>query len=275
MPNTDSWRQINVAFTDPATAETTAVIHLAPILAAADTNGAVSPWFFIRKTPSWRIRCQPADPNIWCDIRGQFRALVHAGHIADMTEVVYEPESHAFGGPDGMAVAHALFHTDSQQILHHLASAVHAERDRRRELALLLPTFMLRAAGQDWYEQGDVWARVAEHRTPPASVPLQLPSTVHRLISVDASSLTRTGQPLAHIHAWAKAYTDAGRQLAMLNETGQLQRGLRRILAHHIVFAWNRLGLSASAQSILASTAATVIFGEPRLSLPLANGATA
>ncbi|MGH3799887.1 MAG: lantibiotic dehydratase C-terminal domain-containing protein [Pseudonocardiaceae bacterium] len=32
------------------------------------------------------------------------------------SEVVYEPEIHAFGGADAMALAHNLFHADSRHI---------------------------------------------------------------------------------------------------------------------------------------------------------------
>jgi hypothetical protein len=57
---------------------------------------------------------------------------------------------------------------NSRAILAHLA----AGRDDRREQSLLLCTAMMRAAGLDLYEQGDVWAWVAEHRPPePAHLP--------------------------------------------------------------------------------------------------------
>ena len=60
-----------------------------------------------------------------------------------------------------MGVAHALFHADSHHLLRHLAEA---RQDHRRELGLLLGTAHQRGAGQDWFEQGDMWAQVAVHR---------------------------------------------------------------------------------------------------------------
>lgn len=33
------------------------------------------------------------------------------------------------------------------------------------------------------------------------------------------------------------------------------------LLAHHVIFAWNRLGLPYTAQAVLSATARTVIFG--------------
>jgi protein-L-isoaspartate(D-aspartate) O-methyltransferase len=60
-----------------------------------------------------------------------------------------------------MAAAHRLFAADSQRLLAHLAG----EGNRlRRELPVLLATRMLRAARQDWYEQGACWEQLAAHR---------------------------------------------------------------------------------------------------------------
>jgi thiopeptide-type bacteriocin biosynthesis protein len=84
---------------------------------------------------------------------------------------------------------------------------------------------------------------------------------MRRLMTVDAESQTRRGAPLAHACAWAAAYRTAGRELAGLAAAGALHRGLRDILAHHVIFAWNRLGLPYAAQSLLAATAQSVVFG--------------
>lgn len=67
-----------------------------------------------------------------------------------------------------MDVAHHLFHQDSCHILDHLGSDHAAgSGDKRRELSILLYTTLMRRAGQDWYEQGDIWARFAENRPCP------------------------------------------------------------------------------------------------------------
>jgi thiopeptide-type bacteriocin biosynthesis protein len=55
-----------------------------------------------------------------------------------------------------MAAAHRLFHADSRHILAYLAQA---GGGHRRELGVILATALMRAAGQDWYEQGDIWRR--------------------------------------------------------------------------------------------------------------------
>lgn len=177
------------------------------------------------------------------------------GHLADVTQATYEPETRAFGGPESMTCAHRLFHQDSRHILTCLARHPQTAR-RRRELAVVLCTALLRGARLDWYEQGDVWAQVASHRDPPGHEPPGLEDSMRQLMTAS----TVTSLPLC-VSAWAAAFTSAGRQTAGLASAGQLHRGLRDVLAHHVVFAWNRIGLPHNAQAVLASTAARVVFG--------------
>lgn len=260
-----SWRQITVIFPDWDTAEHTALARLAPLLGADETARTIGPWFFIRKAPTWRIRYQPPGDAAVAEQR-----LLHAleplqsqEHLTAVTPVIYEPETHAFGGTEGMTAAHRLFHRDSQHLIAHLGR--HRDRPHRRELAILLCTTMLRAAGLDWYEQGDVWARVADHRDPPQLQPVHRRRTtrdgLRHLMSADITQLTRDGAPLTIPTAWPHAFTAAGRDLATLAATGRLHRGLRAVLAHHLIFAFNRLGLPHAVQATLAAGAKAAVFG--------------
>ncbi|MFI1191621.1 thiopeptide-type bacteriocin biosynthesis protein [Streptomyces californicus] len=260
-----SWRQITIAFPDWDSAEHTALTHLAPLLTAAETARTIGPWFFLRKAPSWRIRYQPPGDPTTAENR-----LLHAlaplqrqQHLTAVTPVIYEPETHAFGGVEAMTCAHQLFHLDSHHLIAHLSR--HPHRPHRRELAILLCTVLLRAAGLDWYEQGDVWARVADHRDPPQPEPDGRRKTLHgglrHLMTADITQLTRDGAPLPLPAAWPHAFTTAGRDLAALAAAGRLHRGLRAVLAHHIIFAFNRLGLPHATQATLAAGAKAVVFG--------------
>src|SRR5579859_4596608 len=168
----NAWQQLNVAFPDWNGAESLAVASIIPLLAEAEADGQVPSWFFIRKQPAWRIRYRlsgtghPTETTIW----RRLDDLAASGCISGWNHGVYEPEVHAFGGDEAMRAAHRFFHGDSNGCLAYLASErATRQPDRRRELSLLLCARMLRAAGLDWYEQGDVWARVAAHRDPPAS----------------------------------------------------------------------------------------------------------
>ncbi|TDC08063.1 methyltransferase [Nonomuraea longispora] len=257
------YQQINVAFPSWTDAETVAVAHIAPLFEEARAREWIDWWWFIRKSPCWPIRYLLTDSGTEArnHVLGRLAQLVSIGRILSATPVVYEPELHAFGGTEAMDSAHQLFHHDSRHLLAHLATIGHRpEGNHRRELAILLCTALIRAAGQDWYEQGDIWARVAAHREP-ALPRLDQLDKVRRLMSVDLSTLCRPGAALAEHAEWAHAFTTNGRQLAELAHNGQLDRGLRAVLAHHIIFTWNRHGLPHTTQAALASTATTAVFG--------------
>ncbi|MFF5106093.1 thiopeptide-type bacteriocin biosynthesis protein [Streptomyces sp. NPDC000134] len=255
------WRQVNVVFPDWERAEATAITELAPLLRSAEAVGAITTWFIIRKHPCWRIRYIPVT-DAQSPVDQRLDELVSAGHTKGWTEIIYEPEVHAFGGAPSMNSAHRFFHRDSRDLLEFLRSDT---ARHRRETSLMLCSLMMRAAGLDWYEQGDVWARVAAHRAlPPGSERDsndQLHTAVRRLLSVDPQYATQPGGPLSAATEWVSAYTEAGSDLARLNEAGQLHRGLRDVLAHHVIFAWNRLGLPYATQATLTAAAKTVIFG--------------
>lgn len=256
-----TWRQANLLFPVWQNAETIAVSRLAPILRAAEEENALARWFIIRKHPCWRMRYLPAAEGARRIAQG-LNTLITEGAITAWTEIVYEPEEHAFGGTEAMASAHRLFHHDSRSLLEHLQRK---GGPHRSETSLMLCSILMRSAGLDWYEQGDVWARVGAHReTPPGAAPEsreQLQAAVHRLISVNGDELMCTGGPLAHLAEWARAYRDAGQDLAHLMGLGLLHRGLRDVLAHHSLFAFNRIGLPYATQAALAAAAKTVVFG--------------
>src|SRR5712691_4753209 len=257
MDDTPPWRQVNVTFPDWDRAEQVAAARIAPNLSTA--NAA---WFFIRKHPCWRIRYQPAEPGTQAHVERYLDKLAAVGHVTGWTRVVYEPEVHAFGGTQAMGIAHRLFHADSRCLLSYLRDQ--PSGGHRRELSLMLCSIMMRAARQDLFEQGDIWARVVGHRKPPPGTSLDRPGPrekIRRLITTDAESQMRDGAPLGCHAGWAAAYTAAGRELADHAAAGQLHRGLRDVLAHHMIFAWNRAGLPYMTQSVLAGAAKTAIFG--------------
>ena len=266
MDDSRPWHQVNVAFPEWTRAEPTVLARLAPQLSAAEAEGVIDAWFFIRKRPCWRVRYLPAvGTDAEARIEQHLGELTASRHIGGWTRAVYEPEVHAFGGTRAMTAAHRLFHRDSRCLLAYLQGESGAAPRHRREISVMLGSILMRAAGQDWYEQGDVWARVAAHREPlgghDRTVPGPFQAAVRRLMTVDAESQMRADAPLAHAAGWADAYAAAGRELASLAADGLLHRGLRDILAHHVIFAWNRLGLPYAAQAVLAATARTVVFG--------------
>ncbi|MGH3431095.1 MAG: thiopeptide-type bacteriocin biosynthesis protein, partial [Mycobacteriales bacterium] len=72
-----------------------------------------------------------------------------------------------------------------------------------------------------------------------------------------------TGGPLAFAALWTAAFDEAGRALGNAARNGALARGLRDVLAHHVIFHWNRIGLADRTQAILARAARQAILNPP------------
>lgn len=274
QPTGPSWRQVSIQFDDYSTAEHTGVNHIGPEMTRAETAGLIASWFFIRKAPCWRLRFLPSHDSIEQDattvIHQRLTTLRDAGCIASWVETIYEPEIHAFGGAAAMDLAHHLFQADSRRILAYLgsdrATTSGSRSDQRRELSILLCSILMRSAGQDWYEQGDIWARVAEHRSLPPDTPLDrlraMQSDLRQLMTVDAATLVKENGPLTFLADWVAAFAEAGKALDDLARHGALRRGARAVLAHHVIFHWNRIGLPHPTQSILANGATAVVLGQ-------------
>lgn len=275
-PAAHDWYQVSVQFPDWDTAEHTAATHLGPHLRRVEDAGAVAAWWFIRKAPCWRLRLRPTPTPTHMDVKTAVRhvldSLTTAGLIERWWETIYEPETIAFGGPDAIGAAHDLFHADSQHILDYLRRTEPAAPPDptlgRRELSILLCTTLLRSAGQDWYEQGDIWHRVARIRPLPTDTPTgRLHEMTHSLRLLMTTEARPTGTladgPLSFAAPWAAAFGKAGQILGDAARDGILERGVRDVLAHHVIFHWNRLGLTARTQSILARAARDTVMNPP------------
>ncbi|TDC84715.1 bacteriocin biosynthesis protein [Micromonospora sp. KC606] len=252
------WHQVNITYPGQTAREREqhAVVHLSRVLPAAETAGLITSWWFIRKG-AWRIRYLPTKRS---DSGDQARRLLTEG--VTWTGDIYEAETHAFGGHDAMTIAHTLFHLDSR----HLLAYLHQHPTTRREHSLILCTALMRAAALDLNEQGDVWAQVVEHRAAHLN---QAPRTDARRwerFTGDVWSLL-LGAPRT-TSDWHTAFANAGAALHRQRENGTLTRGLRAVIALHVIFHWNRLGLPATTQATLARAAQEAIFGLPNPHLP-------
>ncbi|MFF3733415.1 methyltransferase, FxLD system [Streptomyces sp. NPDC002476] len=255
----DRWQQHNITFIDRENARRAIVERLGPALIAAEAEGQLTGWWFMNKQP-WPLRYLADEPSPV--IESLLSDLVGDGVVVSWLPCVYEPETEAFGGPDAMDVAHELFHSDSRHLLTYEWSPEHLGR---RETAALLASAMMRGAGLDWFEQGDVWAKIAALR--PVTSPLppervaELAPAVRELMTTDAHGLCRPDGPL-HAHgAWVTAFERAGATLADLAGCGALTRGLRAVIAHHMIFHANRAGLVRDDQSALSNIARKVVMG--------------
>lgn len=276
-PDAD-WQQLSIEFTDRATAAHTAAHQLAPALNRAEQAGQLRTWWYIRKPPGLRLRYKSTDPN--SAVETLLDELAGTGQVVNWTRGIYEPETVAFGGPDAMDIAHTLFHHDSRHLLARAGEADSVGPATspaclgQRETTVLLFSTMLRAAGLDWFEQGDVWAKVADLRPSgqanqaAADRVAELGQAVRRLLTVNPHSV-----PDLLPESWLAAFDTAGQHLAALARNGQLHRGLRAVLAHHFIFHANRAGLPGDDQATLATLAVDTVFhtlstGRPRPAPP-------
>ncbi|MEO3807165.1 thiopeptide-type bacteriocin biosynthesis protein [Nonomuraea sp. B1E8] len=249
------WYQLAIEFAEERTAESAGAMYLGLRLDRLQDQGVVQGWWFLRKPPGWRLRVHTTDRTA---VDRALRELVEERVIARWWSTIYEPETFAFGGPDGTAIAHELFCADSHGVL---AYARRKAADRgRRELSLLLINALLREAGLDWFERGDVFGRVAAIRlAPPAEqTPAveKLAPNVRTLLLVPRQADRRLlADTLTFAEPWLAAYEVAGQRLGDAAARGRLDRGLRAVLTHVLIFHWNRFGLSATTQGVLAHAA--------------------
>ncbi|KPI27136.1 Thiopeptide-type bacteriocin biosynthesis domain containing protein [Actinobacteria bacterium OV320] len=255
----DRWQQHNITFVDRETARHTIAERLGPTLIEAETDRQLTGWWFMNKQP-WPLRYLADKPAP--AIESLLSDLIGDGVAVSCLPCIYEPETDTFGGPEAMDAAHELFHCDSRHLLTYQPSPMHLGR---RETAVLLASAMMRGAGLDWFEQGDVWAKVAALRPPTAPPPpervAELSPPMRKLMTADAHSLCRPDGPLHAHEEWVTAFERAGAALANLAGRGALTRGLRAVIAHHVIFHANRAGLLRDDQSALSHIAREVVMG--------------
>ncbi|MFJ2259528.1 methyltransferase, FxLD system [Streptomyces sp. NPDC087844] len=255
----DRWQQHNITFVDRESARRTIAERLGPALIEAEADGQLTGWWFMNKRP-WPLRYLADKPSP--AIESLLSDLIGGGVAVSCLPCVYEPETDTFGGPEAMDAAHELFHSDSRHLLTYQPSPMHLGR---RETAVLLASVMMRGAGLDWFEQGDVWAKVAALRPathpPSAERATELAPAMRKLMTADAHSLYRSGGPLHAHEGWVTAFERAGATLADLADRGALTRGLRAVIAHHVIFHANRSGLLRDDQSALSHIAREVVMG--------------
>lgn len=264
---THTWHQTDIA-TQPETGPQAIAHHLAPELDRATSVGTLTGWWYIRKHV-WRIRIR-TDNAGYAIASDLLDRLTADGRIRHWHPGIYEPETVAFGGPAAMDLAHQLFHADS----HHLLTRARSDPRAlpalgKREATAMLCAVLLRSAGLDRYEQADVWAKVADERPIHLADPIlfddqrreHLITAITRLLTVDPIRLSQPGGPLDGYAPWIAAFEQAGQALHAAAQAGQLHRGLRAVLAHHIIFHANRAGICVPDLATMAALAMAATFG--------------
>lgn len=246
-----AWFHARIAWPDWADAEP---LFAGKVAARLDELDPAAAWWFLRKYPHWRVRVRTRDHRA---VEALLDDLATAGTISGWQPGIYEPETAAFGGEAAMLIVHDLFCADSRGVLGYAQQ--HSPALGRRELSLLLIRAMLQHGGLDWFETGDVFDRVAQMRPTSADHDTTgidaLAVKMRPLLAVDITtdmSLFASGGALSCAAPWLSAFIEAGKLLGEAAAANCLDRGLRATIAQIVIFHWNRLGLSAPAQGILA-----------------------
>jgi thiopeptide-type bacteriocin biosynthesis protein len=263
------WLQFNLEFSDYAAGEQVFARHLLTPLETAAADGAVAGWWFVRKFPCWRLRVAPGNGTTVEDVSqlvvASLDAAVSAGGLTLWRPMPYEPETAAFGGPLGMRIAHHLFHVDSAGVLSDLIRRLTVGEGLldSKATSFLAVSCFLRAAGQEWSEQGDVWDRVAAKRPLPADVSTDsiylTAQPVRVLLSIDSDHSAPATSPLYPYRLWFHGLRNGGHLLAQAATAGQLTTGTRGLLARHVLFHWNRMGFTQRQQALWARAAREAI----------------
>lgn len=143
---------------------------LAEAIGAALATGAVERWFFLRYGDPehhlrLRFRGQPQRllSEVWPALQSALHSTLEEGSGWRLQLDTYEQEVERYGGPQGVELAEALFHADSEAVLA-LLRALPGERgaDLRWRLALVGMDRLLEDLGLDLEAKASVLSRVRE-----------------------------------------------------------------------------------------------------------------
>jgi thiopeptide-type bacteriocin biosynthesis protein len=219
----------------------------------------VTNFFFMRKPPGLRVRFEVATSRrTWCEDELRRRLHTTTGYPPELAELgVYEPEAHLFGGPTSMTYVHRVFTADARAWL---AYCQLGEPPPAWVYSLLLLRAFLDGAGIVGWEDLDMWERIRGQggRDLPAGL------TERRLSAAASGVRTAWADPVAlrgalsedaarALDTWAPRVRDAARDW----QESYLSRrdatiGTREAAAFATIFHWNRGGLAAGTQALLA-----------------------
>ncbi|MFJ2774752.1 thiopeptide-type bacteriocin biosynthesis protein [Streptomyces sp. NPDC087300] len=215
------WQQANIHFADYPTAAGAFRGYIAPAL----HTGPVGTWWFVRKYPHWRLRYHPAPgfapEDAISHVTEALDNSVSWGVTSDWQSIPYEPETIAFGGSAGISLAHELFHTDSVSVLGYLHTVANGQARSldAKTISLVAMTLLMRAAGLEFGEQGDVWGRVEECGHPPRTYPWSRSAPwSNPCVTSSLPTLTRSSTPKTSLH-----YAHGSRALSTLGEPWQMR----------------------------------------------------
>lgn len=221
--------------------------------------GVVSNTWFVHKPPGLRLRLEGERERLRSLLSPLLDEIVAAGGATGWRFGFYLPETHLFGGPVGMALAHRFFTADSLAVLgYHRARQERSVRLGPTEFSLLLLDGCLTRLVPDPWERWDVWCRlrwtgrILDQSAPPGAAPAKLPDDavgwVRAVRSLPGPWPGASRQEQAILYDYLHRIESLADQTRVAIEAGEPVANLRLSLPFWIVFHWNRLGFSPEAQ---------------------------
>jgi len=229
--------------------------------------------FFIHKPPGIRWRLHSPRSSSTADLRRA--AASSAARIVGAERVrcaVYEPQQALFGGPRSMGYVHRSWDADSQLWLGaHARSARPLPLSARVDLSFRVLSYVFGALGVVGWEDREVWEhvtvdtgrRLAEHewrRPEVTALAARLAGSWAAVWPAVAQRRPAAGPPPDPL---LREFADSGGEaLAGWYEECLSRPGTRHLLtprraaAYWTVFHWNRTGLPAAHQALIAQTLA-------------------
>lgn len=265
----DGWVQHGLAMVDDGEHRRRLYGELAGLVRELLAAGSAENAFFLHKPPGMRLRVQPAPRQRAAVAAALGDALARwrsSGLLTGVEHGRYEPEAVLFGGPESMSFVHALFTVDSLAWLeYHGAPAAAVAASPPWLVSFALLRSLLDGLGVLGWEDLGVWDAVrddAGRRLPPES-PARGENAELGAGLRDVWSRSDRIAPLLHpdVGAIVADHVDAVREGARRWGAGYFARedaalGPRAGAARFIVFHWNRAGLPALEQALVAESLA-------------------
>jgi thiopeptide-type bacteriocin biosynthesis protein len=263
--NQDAWLDVAVSFSSQELVDRFLARRVAHAVDIWRSDGTVRHSFFLRKSPGLRLRF--SGKNLGSTLLPRLTDLLDAARskeeIAGHHFGIYEPETHRFGGEEGIDIAHDLFTHDCEEF-YRLLALEHAgtSTSGREILSLFVLNDLIGRLTEDLWEQWDVWKnmRIAGRRPPLDEASIQsltaqadlnrdaimgtLYTARNRLLGFDPQERDILSRYCATNERIAARFAEAAKRRA-------LAYGPRRVLPFIIVFHWNIWHFDIRAQVAL------------------------
>ncbi|MDD9946621.1 MAG: thiopeptide-type bacteriocin biosynthesis protein [Myxococcales bacterium] len=234
--------QYNIALVRSSDGVRSAAPFQALFASERELGGQLGCWFFTRKRPDLRLRVE-ASRNFHAELEQRLHACARSGEICSVARATYEPQVGMFGGPWGLALAHAQFRLDSEAWwrLSELETADHWIDWPNVSCSLLNELFcgVLESIDEVW----EVWLKLRALR-PDGVASIDRPLTVERALLGHAPELATALEPLL------EGNRELASELAQLHLAGCLTCGERALLANLAQFHLNRWGIRQASEVI-------------------------